>query len=353
MVRNATNLYYPIREAIMSILPIVDEFVVALGNCDEDDHTLEEIQRIQSDKIRIIHTVWDLEKYPHGMVHAHQTDIAKEACSGDWLFCVQSDEVVHEKYLDVIKKRCEELLHDEEVEGLLFDYRHFWGDYDHYFISHAWYNKEIRIIRNKKDIHSWQSAQSFRRIPNFDGIHYWDKRGTFKLKVAKVDAIIYHYGWVRPPKYMQKKNKAFTTIHKGEKAADEIFKNAETAYNFGDISKLHVQKETQPAVMLEMISKFNWAHELYPNVPLNPTQVHKHEKLKYKILTFFEQRFFGGNQLLAFKNYILLKRSVTKPQLPISCAQSLRRRWLCRKWFVLVQAFVLPESLVVSLTCTF
>ena len=52
MVRNATKLYYPIKQAISSILPLVDEFVVALGDCDPDDRTYEEIKSIGSDKIR-------------------------------------------------------------------------------------------------------------------------------------------------------------------------------------------------------------------------------------------------------------------------------------------------------------
>src|SRR5262245_15690315 len=132
MVRNATKLYYPIREAITSILPLVDEFVVALGDCDPDDRTLEEIESIGDPRIRIIRTVWDLDRYPSGMEHAHQTDIAKEQCKGDWLFYLQSDEVVHEKDLEGIRKRCEELLYDHSIEGLLFGYRHFWGDYRHY-----------------------------------------------------------------------------------------------------------------------------------------------------------------------------------------------------------------------------
>ena len=105
MVRNATKLYYPVKASIESILPIVDEFVIALGKGDADDHTLEEIQKIQSDKIKIIHTEWDLEKYPGGAEYAHQTDIAKQHCKGDWLFYLQSDEVIHEKYLDPIKKK--------------------------------------------------------------------------------------------------------------------------------------------------------------------------------------------------------------------------------------------------------
>src|SRR6185312_9339383 len=96
MVRNATKLYYPVKASIESILPIVDEFVIALGDCDNDDHTLEEIQKIKSEKIKIIHTKWNIEKYTNGSEYAHQTDIAKEQCKGDWLFYLQSDEVMHE-----------------------------------------------------------------------------------------------------------------------------------------------------------------------------------------------------------------------------------------------------------------
>src|SRR6202000_205268 len=128
MVHNATKYYYPLKQAISSLLPLVDEFVVALGDCDADDRTLEEIRSIGSDKIRIIHTVWDLEKYPRGMEHAHQTDIAKAACSGDWLFYLQSDEVVHEEDIPRIRERCAQLLDDVSVEGILFKSRHFWGD---------------------------------------------------------------------------------------------------------------------------------------------------------------------------------------------------------------------------------
>jgi len=308
MVRNATKLYYPIKQAIASILPICDEFVVALGDCDPDDHTLEEIQSIGSDKIRIIHTVWDLDKYPRGMEHAHQTDIAKAACKGDWLFYVQSDEVVHEDDLPRIRLRCEELLEDTSVEGILFKYRHFWGDYDHYITSHAWYANEIRIIRNDKDIHSWESAQSFRRIPEFDGIHYREKKGTYKLKVARVDAQIFHYGWVRPPHFMQKKRKAFATIHSGKSSAEAYFRQQEEEFDFGNLNQLSVYQDTHPAVMQERIRLFNWAGQLERRRFKQPVVRHKHERLKYRILTFIEQNFLGGRQVLCFKNYRLVSR---------------------------------------------
>ena len=71
-VRNATKLYYPVNASIESILPIVDEFVIAVGNGDPDDYTLQEIQKIGSDKIKVILTEWDLEKYSGGSEYAHQ-----------------------------------------------------------------------------------------------------------------------------------------------------------------------------------------------------------------------------------------------------------------------------------------
>ncbi len=308
MVRNGAKLYYPIKQAIASILPICDEFVVALGNCDPDDNTLKEIESIGSDKIRIIHTVWDLEKYPRGMEHAHQTDIAREACTGDWLFYVQSDEVVHEEDLPRIRKRCEELLPDKSVEGILFKYRHFWGDYDHYITSHAWYANEIRIIRNDKDIHSWESAQSFRRIPDFDGVNYRQKEGTFKLKVARVDAYIFHYGWVRPPQYMQKKRRVFEGIHQGEKRAEEMLSQEGSEFDFGNMSHLSVYRHTHPAVMDERIRLFNWGDQLRRTTSQSSVARHKHERLKYRVLTFIEQTFLGGRQIMSFKNYRLARR---------------------------------------------
>lgn len=311
MGKNAHKLYYPLKQAIQSILPIVDEFVVALGDSDTDDITREEVLGIGSDKVKIIDTVWDIEKYPRGMEHAHQTDIAKEHCTGDWLFYLQSDEVIHEKYLPVIKQRCEELYEDKEIEGLLFNYIHFWGDYDHYQDSHCWYRKEIRIIRNLPDIHSWESAQSFRKIPNFDGIHYRQQENTFKLKVAEVDAYVYHYGWVRPPELMRNKIQAFNVNHRGKAKVDEMVKNKqfELIYDYGNLSKLSKFKGTHPEVMKEWIGDFNWKHQLrYTGSRAQNKMVSKHDKFKYRIISFIEKYLLFGARLGEFKNYILLKR---------------------------------------------
>jgi hypothetical protein len=312
MGKNARKLYYPMKQAVQSILPIVDEFIVVLGDSDADDTTKVEIESIGDPKIKIIETKWDIEKFPRGMEHAHQTDIAKSYCKGDWLFYLQSDEVIHENDLSVIKKRCEELLNVKEVEGILFNYLHFWGDYDHIQNNHCWYRKEIRIIRNRPDIHSWVSAQSFRKIPDFDGINYRQKENTFKLKVAEVNAHVYHYGWVRPPAVMNRKIKAFNINHRGFKVVEEISRNEGFKGNFdyGNLSKLPRFRGSHPRVMNEWISQFNWKDDLrYTGVRRSMNKViSKHDRLKYIAISWIEKNLLFGTRLGEPRNYTLLNR---------------------------------------------
>lgn len=307
-VKNGVKLYFPIKQVIESALPLVDEFIIAVGDCDPDDRSREEIASINSPKIKIIDTVWDLEAYPRGMENAHQTDIAKTHCTGDWLLYLQGDELIHEKDHSAIKKRCQELLDDTEVEGLLFNYHHFWGDYQHVHRSHGWYKKEIRIVRNDPDIHSWESAQSFRRIPNFEGENYRQQEGTYKLKVATVDAHIYHYGWVRPPSIMLNKKKALDTIHKGSKRVGEMYKDAPKIFDYGDMRKIPSFSGSHPQVMQGFIERFDWAEQLRYHGKIPDRPLFKHEKLKYRILSWVENNIMGGKGILGFKNYELLKR---------------------------------------------
>ncbi len=312
MGKNAHKLYYPMRYSIESILPLVDEFVVALGDNDEDDDTREEIEKIGSDKIKIIDTIWDIEKYPNGMEHAHQTDIAMKACSGDWLFYLQSDELVHERDIPEIRRRCEELLDDPEVEGLLFKYRHFWGDYEHIQDTHCWYRKEIRIVRNLPDIHSWESAQSFRKIPGFDGLNYRQQANTFKLNVADVDAWIYHYGWVRPPEKMQNKIKVFTANHEGKESVDKKISQAKYPkyFDYGNLSMLTYYGDTHPAVLKPWLDNFNWRDQLRysgPATSQNPL-VMKHDRPRYRVVSWIEKKLLFGGRLGEFKNYRRLKK---------------------------------------------
>jgi hypothetical protein len=304
--RNADKLYYPVVEAIRSILPICDEFVIAIGKGDEDDRTREQVASIGDPRVRIINTEWEERYFKKGIVNAIQTDIAREACSGDWLFYVQADEVVHEKYLPAIRGRCEQLLGDRRVDGLLFRYRHFWGDYDHYQGGHGWYPNEIRIVRNDPSIHSWQSAQSFRRFDHYDNPR--QPEGTHKLSVARVDAEIYHYGWVRPPHLMQNKRRALDSVHWGSAKAREHYDRSPQEFDYGPLDRLATFRGTHPAVMRERIGMMDWAEKLQVSGKPDPTrEPHKHERLKYRVLSLLERLLNGGREIGGFRNYRLVR----------------------------------------------
>ncbi|MBU0674525.1 MAG: hypothetical protein KJ950_07785 [Proteobacteria bacterium] len=307
-LRNGSKLYYPITESIRSALPLVDEFVVALGQGDPDDQSREMIESIDSDKIRIIDTTWDLERYPRGMEHAHQTDIAKQACTGDWLIYLQGDEVLHEEDLPVLRERCQKYLNRPEVEGMVLDYLHFWGNYNHHHLSHGWYKREIRLVRNLPEIHSFASAQSFRKIINFDGVSYRNKKGAEKLHCVPARARIFHYGWVRPPEKMQMKSRYIDTNHHGKRFVSEKYKSAPPEFDYGPLSAVARYHGTHPQVMREKIATLSWGDKLYEHEPAHSKRPrHKHERLKYRLLTWLEQNLLGGRSLGDSHNFTLIK----------------------------------------------
>jgi len=283
-VRNAIDLYYPVVESITSILPICDEFVIAAG--DSTDGTTELLRSINDPKIKIIETVWDPKQFVRGASNAIQSNIALDACTGDWAFYLQADEVVHERYLPGLVERMRAYLPDRRVEGLLFDYVHFFADYEHHEIAHGWYRREVRIVRQGIGARSWKSAQGFRR----DG---------HKLHVALAGADIYHYGWVRPPRQMTRKNVALSTVHVGVDAMRAAKVDADAEFDFGQLWGRTRFTGTHPQVMAARIAAKDW--EVRPG----QSRRQRHDRLGNRVLSFLENRVLGF-RLGEHRNYILL-----------------------------------------------
>ena len=80
-IRNALKYDYLIVEAIQSILPICDEFIIAVGN--SEDETLALIQKIDPQKIKIIQTIWNDSLRDNGEVLAVETNKAFAEISPD------------------------------------------------------------------------------------------------------------------------------------------------------------------------------------------------------------------------------------------------------------------------------
>jgi hypothetical protein len=301
-LRNAHKLHYPIKESIISILKIVDEFVIALGEGDENDSSLSILQSINSDKIKIINTKWEVEKYKNGTIYANQTDIAKKHCKGHWLLYLQGDEVIHEIDTIEIVENCNKFKNNESVEGFVFNYLHFYGDYDHYFANHCWYKNEIRLIRNLPQIHSWRDAQSFRFVFKPEEFNYQKSAGSRKLNCVKLNARIFHYGWVRPPEFMSQKNNQASINYN----IQSLNKHSDL-FDYGRMDYCKVFQHTHPAVMKDKIEKLYWKEKLRYSGPIainRPTA--KHEKLKYRLLSWIEEKLLGGHVIGGFKNYKLL-----------------------------------------------
>ncbi len=297
MVRNATKYYFPVKESILSILPIVDEFIVALGQSDPDDRTREEIESIASDKIKIFERFWSEKDFIDGQIFAKETNFALSQCSGDWCFYLQADEVVHEKEHEKIVNACKKHLNDKRIDGFLFDYYHFWGDYDHYLPFHGWYKHEIRIVRNNAGIYSYKDAQSFR------------KKDNRKLNVLRIGAHIFHYGWVRPPHLMQSKKKEQDSMHHGRTKIEKEYNRKPPEYDYGALGNLPVFPGTHPAVMKDFMAKISWKNKLNygKKARLNRPKM-KHEKFKYRFLTFLENTFNNGEDFFGYSNWNLLKK---------------------------------------------
>lgn len=196
-LRNAHILGYPFVESIRSALPLCDEYVVVIGDCDDD--TPEMVQAIGSEKIRIIRSQWNENMRTRGYVYGQQKSIALWNCSGDWAFYLEADEVIHEAEIPEIRKAMEKHLHDGSIEALVFDFVHFYGNYATCASSPAWYRREARIIRNTI------------RVFAPDGLFFVvldageDKKGRYP-RAALANARIYHYGWVKSQEQMNDKS---------------------------------------------------------------------------------------------------------------------------------------------------
>ena len=284
-IRNAVKNDYPIVEAIASILPLCDEFIVALGDCD--DGTGELISGIGSPKIKIVNTAWDNSLRDGGRVFALETDKAFAAISpdADWAFYIQGDECVHEKYHAIIKKEMEDNLGDEKIEGLLFKYLHFYGSYDFYAQSRRYYRREIRIVRNNKGIHSYRDAQGFR----------WEEGR--KLNVKLIDAYIYHYGWVKSSKGLLRKGQNFTQFYHPDFVPDEKVIE-ENEFDYGNADRLLPFKDTHPAVLQARVKRANWKLDI---------DVKKMSRMDFrrKALQWIED--VSGWRIGEYKNYKIIK----------------------------------------------
>jgi len=239
VIRNAVVMGYPVVEAIRSILPICDEYIVAVGAGDDDTRAV--IAAIGDPKVRIVDTVWDRTRNRGGHMLAEKTNEALAMCRGTWCFYLQADELVHEQDLPVIRAACERLRNETQVEALLFAYTHFYGSFSVVATSHNWYRNEVRIVRNGIGARSIGDAQSFMVADH-------------KPRVVRSGARILHYGWARPPERMGNKMARFHYWYFGTQEE----KTDDPTFQFRQMFGLRPFTGSHPAIMHKIVAAQDW-----------------------------------------------------------------------------------------------
>ena len=278
-IKNGEMLGYPFLESIQSILPIVDEFIVNVG--ESEDETLDMIRSIKDKKIHIIQSKWNESMHDRGYVYGQQKMIAQFNCSGDWAFYIEGDEVYHEDELDKIKKSMELHLNDSNVEALVFDFKHFYGNGNSFLNSPGWYRSEARIIKN--------SIRSY----SPDGL-FWlildsNKKGRYP-KTKHSGVTCYHYGWVRREDQMNLKSFQVNKYWNS--------KPAKIDYSQMDQSIIELFQGKHPELILDWLPNEKGLFRVDQNYKLTSKQK------KHRIMILIE-KFFGID--LSKKHYKLLK----------------------------------------------
>lgn len=246
-IRNGCQYDYPFEESYRSLLPLVDELVLVVGK--GTDETLQRVHKLteESAKVKIFESEWDESLRKGGLILSQQTNMAMEKCQYEWGIYLQADEVLHEDDYDSIRAAVARADKDPQVDGLLFDYVHFYGDFFVVNKNPSAYRREVRAVRLGREISSWKDAQGFRRK---NGEH-WDK-----LRVIHSGARIFHYGWVRPPEIMREKTVAMDRLYHadGEGTGEN--------YRYKRIYGLERFIDSHPAVMKARIEAKRWKIDL-------------------------------------------------------------------------------------------
>lgn len=293
IIRNGLKFDFPFLESIRSALPLCDEYVINVGR--SEDATRQAIEQLRlrltaedAAKIRIIETEWplgDAEKRRGGQILADQTNLALGHCRGDWCLYLQADEVLHEEDHPLIRKQLSDWREHPEVEGVVFEYLHFYGSYSVIQTSRSSYRREIRVVRNGIGIRSTGDAQSFRHA---------DGR---KVKAALSKARIFHYGWVRPQEVMKTKTGFMDTLYHPD--ATEGKPATGDNYVYKRIVGLRPFEGAHPAVMGERVKNA-------PHFDFSAAPKVFHIKDTWKVVSgLIEKR--TGMRLFEYRNYKLIR----------------------------------------------
>ncbi len=294
LIRNGQQFDYPYLESIRSLLPLVDELIINVGY--GTDNTLEQVEKLAAEnkKIKLFQSDWQLdipEKLKSGLILSEQTNLALDHCTHDWCIYLQADEVLHEKDYELIQIAIQRANSRPEVEGLLFDYIHFYGSFNVIQKTRSAYRREVRVIRKSSQLKSIADAQSFRKL------------NREKPRVIHSGARIFHYGWVRTPEAMKQKTFFMDQLYHGKPSIEQQrtgTPHTGNNYRYKKIWGLRHYTGDHPEVMKSRISQKGWHWDLEKS-PF----IFSFKDIKRVILDLFEKA--TGIRLFEYRCYRLMK----------------------------------------------
>jgi glycosyltransferase involved in cell wall biosynthesis len=291
-VRNGLTYDYPFVQAIRSVLPLCDEFIMVVG--DSTDGTREAIEAIGDSRIKIVDTIWDEQVRTAGRIFALQANTGLDHVTGDWAFHIQADEVLHEDDIPLVRAAMEKYDADPQVEGFLFRFLNFFGDYRHYGPSRRYHQHEIRITRNDPHVRSYRDSQGFRIFEHPE--NQWEEKGR-KLHVIPLEARIFHYSHVKNPALQVKKRAQFVSRYHPDDVVQEYLKTNQ-GFDYQDYDYLKLFNGTHPALMKKIIEAQDWQFHYDPS--------RNDMNVKEKLMRALES--LTGKQFFIYKNYKILKK---------------------------------------------
>lgn len=291
-VRNGLDYGYPFLQSIQSVLPVCDEFIIAVG--DSTDGTKDAIAGLGNPKIKIIDTIWDENLRTNGKIFAQQANIALNEITGDWAFHIQADELIHENDLGKIYEHINAVNDDPRIEGLLFDFLNFFGSYKYLNNTRYQHRKEIRIFRNNLNIFSYRDSQGFRKYPSYND--YLNGHKGYKLRVKYIHTPVYHYSYVRNPDQMNKRLKTFESFYHDDTYIEKKYQPSQE-FDYYNIERVKLFDGKHPFLMNEIIEKEDW--------DFDPGRLHKTLDLKERLIYWIEDRI--KHRIGEYRNYKIIQ----------------------------------------------
>lgn len=183
VLRNAVKLGYPFELAIRSLRPLCDEVIILVDPTSEDD-TLDRVIDLLPDII--VQSSWDMSNH-RGHTNCEisvQTEHVCAEATGDWIFSLQADEVLHEEEAATLRAAASAAEADG-VSALEIMRLYFYGSLRQYRTD--WTIPMVRFFKRG----AWK--------PDVDGAMRFDPCTPRERKKSLSTAKIYHYSRVGDP----------------------------------------------------------------------------------------------------------------------------------------------------------